>query len=345
MRLLMFGGLLLFAAFARGATPPNLAAAPLPAAPLAAAPAAAAFDVERTEWRDPARGRNVPVKLVVPRAPGPHPVILFSHGLGATRDAYAYLGEAWARAGYVTVYLQHAGSEAAIFQKGVSRQQAMLAAVADWSVAEARPRDVRFALDHLSAEARAGTPLGRAVDLAHVGVAGHSFGAWTSLVLAGQRIAAGYADGPLYPVDAYADPRVRAALAMSPPVRRHHDGAPTYDDIYGSIAVPLMVMSGTRDLSPVGDQRPEERRIPFDHARAHEGELVTFRDGDHWIYSGRGFHKRMLDTDLRFQSVIAEASTRFWDAYLRGDRRARAWLRGGGLKERLGFLGWLDVKR
>lgn len=303
------------------------------------------LDVRREDWRDAARARTVPVKIVLPRTPGPHPVIVFSHGLGATREAYGYLAEHWGRAGYVTIYLQHAGTDSGIFHPGVSRQEAMLAAVRDWSVAEARPLDVRFALDHLAAEARAGTPLGRALDMTRIGLAGHSFGAWTSLVVAGQRIPRKGAEGPLYPATTYADPRVLAIIAMSPPVRKVRPGGPTYDDVYGAITVPLMVMSGTRDLSPVGEQRPEERRIPYDFARAREAELLTFRGGDHWIYSGRGHKKKALDTDLRFQRVIGEVSTHFWDAYLRRDADARAWLRGGRLRERLGLIAWLDVKR
>lgn len=311
---------------------------------LASAALAQPFEVVRTEWRDLTRARTVPVKIVRPASPGPHPVIVFSHGLGATREAYAYLGDAWAKAGYVTVYLQHPGTDSAIFDKRRSRREAMQEAVRDWYVAEARPRDVSFALDHLRTEQRQGTALGRAVDLTRVGAAGHSFGAWTSLVLAGQRIAPRGVTGPLLPAAKYADPRVDAILAMSPPVRGRGPGDPGYDEVYGSITVPLFVMSGTLDVSPVGDQKPEERRIAFDRAMSREGELITFRGADHWIYSGRGYRRKPLATDLRFQSLIAEASTRFWDAHLKADPAARAWLREGGLKTRLGLLGWLERK-
>lgn len=312
---------------------------------LATAAMAAPIEVERAEWRDAKRARTVPVKIVRPAAPGPHPLIVFSHGLGATRDGYAYLGEAWARAGYVTVHLQHAGTDSSIFKKGESRKDAMTEAVKSWPAAEARPLDVSFVLDRLAEEHRRGTPLGKAVDLEHVGVAGHSFGAWTGLVLAGQRIAISGADSPLFPAARYRDPRVDAVIAMSPPVRRPKPGSPGYPEIYGSITVPLMVMSGTLDVSPVGDQRPEERRTPFDFASSREAGLITFRFADHWVYSGRGYKRKVLDTDLRFQSLIVEASTRFFDAYLRQDEAARAWLRAGGLKARLGTLAWLDVKK
>ena len=38
-------------------------------------------------------------------------MIVFSHGLGGTRDGYEYLGRHWASYGYVSVHLQHKGSD------------------------------------------------------------------------------------------------------------------------------------------------------------------------------------------------------------------------------------------
>ena len=54
-------------------------------------------------WADPARGgREVPVKAWLPAAPsGPCPVVLFSHGLGGSRDGYEYLGRYFASHGWL----------------------------------------------------------------------------------------------------------------------------------------------------------------------------------------------------------------------------------------------------
>ena len=49
------------------------------------------------EWRDTARDREVPVKIYYPAdCNTPCPVIIFSHGLGGSRDGYEYLGRHWA---------------------------------------------------------------------------------------------------------------------------------------------------------------------------------------------------------------------------------------------------------
>ena len=77
------------------------------------------FDVAtvKLDWHDDARDRDVPVKIYYPKSgDGPFPVVLFSHGLGGTRDTYEYLGRRWASHGYVCVHLQHLGSDSAVWQ-------------------------------------------------------------------------------------------------------------------------------------------------------------------------------------------------------------------------------------
>ena len=67
------------------------------------------------DWQDSARDRSVPVKIYYPeKGTGPFPVVLFSHGLGGSRNGYSYLGEHWASHGYVSVHLQHVGSDGAV---------------------------------------------------------------------------------------------------------------------------------------------------------------------------------------------------------------------------------------
>ena len=68
--------------------------------------------VTRFDWVDTARQRHVPVKIYLPeKGAGPFPVIVFSHGLGGSREAYEYLGRHWASYGYVIAHIQHEGSD------------------------------------------------------------------------------------------------------------------------------------------------------------------------------------------------------------------------------------------
>jgi len=48
--------------------------------------------------------------------------------------------------------------------------------------------------------------------------------------------------------------------------------------------------------------------------------------------------------DPRFQELIRAALTAFWDAYLKGDQRAKRWLAGGGFAAMMGPDGTLETK-
>ena len=109
-------------------------------------------EVVRCEWRDAARDREVPAKIYLPKdGAGPFPIIIFSHGLGGSRDGYEYLGRHWAGCGYVSVHLQHHGSDDAVW-KGVEsagRARAMREATTNLANTTNRPKDVSFAIDQL----------------------------------------------------------------------------------------------------------------------------------------------------------------------------------------------------
>jgi predicted dienelactone hydrolase len=56
----------------------------------------------REIWFDEPRLRKVPVKIHFPSTgEGLFPVVFFSHGLGGSREGYAYLGRHWASHGIV----------------------------------------------------------------------------------------------------------------------------------------------------------------------------------------------------------------------------------------------------
>ena len=66
----------------------------------------------KLDWHDARRDRDVPVKIYFPKeGAGPFPIVIFSHGLGGSREGYEYLGRHWAGCGYVSVHMQHIGSD------------------------------------------------------------------------------------------------------------------------------------------------------------------------------------------------------------------------------------------
>jgi len=290
------------------------------------------FSVEtlKIEWRDAKRERDIPVKIYFPRnATSPCPVIIFSHGLGGSRDGYEYLGRHWASHGYVSVHVQHHGSDDAVWRGKGRPMQSMKEAALDPTTAVNRPLDVSAAINELKA-LNAKEPLLGNLDLDRIGVAGHSFGAWTALTIAGQGMGQ----------KSRADERVKAAIAMSAPVPRRDQGRS-----YAHITIPVLHMTGTADNSPIGETAAADRRIPFDSISNAPEYLVTFEGGDHMVFSGPTTRKRSTAQDIAAYESIKGATTAFWNAYLKNDHSAKKWLDEGGLKEALGNSAVLEQKK
>jgi len=259
---------------------------------------------------DAARNREVPLRVYSPTGAGPRPLIVFSHGYGGSREAYAYLGDAWAEAGYVVVLPTHLGSDrAAILAHGLSGAGDSHKAFAEQLE---RTADVAFIVASVAGiESRVPGLRGR-IDALHVGVGGHSMGAGTALFMAG-------ATAPNEGGRSFHQPYVKAVVTMSP------QGAGEEGFESGSwdpIAIPVMTMSGTDDRG-VNGEPPTWRLEPFQHMPPGDKYQVTVHGANHLTFA----------IGLRFHECIVQATTAFWDAYLKGDRDARSRLRTVGACE------------
>src|SRR5262245_11487669 len=61
--------------------------------------APAGFELVDFEWIDTTRNRLVPARLYWPEQPAAGnamPLVVFSHGIGGSRNGYSYLGRFWA---------------------------------------------------------------------------------------------------------------------------------------------------------------------------------------------------------------------------------------------------------
>ncbi len=290
------------------------------------------------DWVDAKRDRKVPVKIYYPQTgSGPFPVIIFSHGLGGSRDGYEYLGRFWAGHGYVSVHLQHLGSDSSLLKDVPASEwmDTLRNSVANLENARNRPLDVTFAIDEVIKMNQNDPVLKKRLDLDHIGMAGHSFGAFTTLASIGEVFVT-----PAGEEKSAGDPRIKAAIAMSSPVPQKKD---QYDLAFSKIKVPCFHMTGTLDNSPIGETKAAERRVPFDHTKGVDHFLVIFKDGDHMIFSGR-LRRQASEKDPLFQKLICQSSTAFWDAYLRNDVRAKAWLTGNGFETALYGNGTFEKK-
>ncbi|MGF1494217.1 MAG: alpha/beta hydrolase [Microcoleaceae cyanobacterium] len=141
--------------------------------------------------KDQGRNRSIPVDLYLPEPlssesgdiPSSLPVVVISHGLASDRTNYKAFGQHLASHGFAAALIQHPGSDSFYMQSLLSGQVTDVFELEEFIN---RPLDVSYLLDEL--ERRNVSEFQGKLDVSRVGVAGHSFGAYTALALAGAEI-------------------------------------------------------------------------------------------------------------------------------------------------------------
>ena len=270
---------------------------------------------------DAERKRDIPIRVYLPVEKTPSPVVLFSHGLGGSREGNAYLGNHWAARGYVAVFIQHHGSDTSVWQDKPNGQR--LEAMRQAASLEnfmLRVKDVPAVLDQLERWNKTeGDVLAGRLDLTRVGMSGHSFGAVTTQAVSGQSTRWGRM--------LFTDSRIKAAVAFSP-------GAPRQGtnpvQAFGKVKIPWMLMTGTKDVAIIGDADLKSRLAVFPALPpGGKYELVLYR-AEHSAFSDRALPGDSEPRNPNHHRAVLALSTAFWDAYLRDDAAAKAWLDGDG---------------
>ena len=126
------------------------------------------FLPNRTEW-------NIQGHAIMDAAPdisaGPYPLVIYSHGAGAWRQAGLYLVEHLASYGFVVIAPDHPGEAAA--------------AEMFWQAFIKRPDDIRRTIDYAAALTESGAALENAINLDQVAVTGASGGGYAALATGG----------------------------------------------------------------------------------------------------------------------------------------------------------------
>ncbi len=265
-------------------------------------------------WVDQSRQRAVPARIFLPKqlAQGPAGLVIFSHGLGGSRLTYSQLGKHWASQGFISIHLQHAGSDRAIWASGGLDALWALRAAANLENAIARAKDVHFALDQMAKE----PGLAGRIDMERVAVAGHSFGANTALLVAGASFMHG---GKMV---TFADARIKSAIMLSPP-SLPDDQDPF--EVYKTIRIPTLHLTGTRDDTPIpGIVTMADRRAEaFDAIMATPKYLGVFLDGRHSMFHDRSRDAVSTEIKLRAKDI----TTQFLRSTLDKDQEATNLLR------------------
>jgi predicted dienelactone hydrolase len=295
---------------------------------------------------DAARQRDIPIRIYLPdtlhAGRSEAPVVLFSHGLGGSRENGRYLGVHWSARGFVGVFLQHPGSDESVWKEAAAgeRYQTLRRAASGQNL-RLRTQDVPAVLDQLEKwNKTSGHQLAGRLDLTRVAMSGHSFGAITTQAVSGQTFPGlgaaglgragrgvagrrGLAGGGAFSNE----PRIKASVIFSPSSPRV--GAP--ETAFGAVKIPWLLMTGTEDAAPIGDIDVESRLDVFPSLPPGDKFELVLDGATH-----SAFGDRPLPSDQEGQRnpnhhrAIMALSTAFLDTYLRNDAAARTWLNGSG---------------
>lgn len=286
----------------------------------------------------PRDDRDVPWKLYYPVLEKPQkcPLIVWSHGFGGNRDGASFLSRYLAAQGYVVFHPTHRGTDSSLWEGKEGHPWDILRKIkTPRETTLNRMYDIPFALEQLKGWAAENPEVGEIIDFDTVGMSGHSFGALTTQVMAGQLIPT--QEGEFLNLK---DSRFKAGILYSPvPIGHMTDEDPA--KIYSGIDIPMLHMTGTDDDSPIEGFDYKHRLVIHEHS-AGEKYLLVKKDGDHMVYNGtRGKLANNPNRELH-ENIIKVTAHAFWDAYLRGDAEAKDWVQGRGAQAFLGESATLE---
>ncbi|BAZ45660.1 putative dienelactone hydrolase [Chondrocystis sp. NIES-4102] len=253
-----------------------------------------AYSRQELVMKDSSRDRTFNVDLYLPKARKNTtlPLLVISHGLGGDATTFIYLAKHLASYGFAVAVPVHPGSSSSQIQallSGLAKEVTPPAELID------RPLDIKFLLDQLAKD------YGKQIDTNNVGMIGQSFGAYTTLALAGAKLnwstlkrdCLNYDDSwnlslliqclalQLPPSSANVDlqdRRIKAALVINPLVSSVFG-----QENIGKIGIPTMIVSGSSDsVTPAR----AEQIIPFTWLTTSRKYLVLLQGGTHFSTLG-----------------------------------------------------------
>ena len=301
--------------------------------------------------RDDARERTLDLAIEYPIQEGSYPVVIFSTGFGVPSRSYVALSSYWASHGYVVIKVRHPGlgpevTELAEVWKNQTPD--------DW---RQRARDISFIIDSFPTLEQQYPELKGKLDAQRIGVSGHSYGAFTAMLLAGAQTFTGGVP------TTYADSRVKAAVMMSAPGPGETRGLTT--ESWRDVQIPVMYMTGSADRGATEAEDADWYRQPYELSRAGDKWFVSLAGAGHLTFAGRVMMPTATDAtevivpsdpgdprdrgrripttmqprtvrrvdggfynDRHLIGVVRTVSLAFWDAYLKNEQAGRTYLAG-----------------
>lgn len=261
--------------------------------------------------------KEMAVRVYFPEKGGPYPLVVFCAGSGGGNDTYADTSIFLASHGCVVLHTSYP------FE---SRRTAR----GNEGLTTERTADISLALDSLEKMAALKPELKGKIDATRIGAMGHSSGAYITQLVGGATVVW---DGK---ERSFRDKRVKAIIQYS---GQGSDQQGLTKDSWKHLTIPMLTFTGTKDRGATGGG-PEWKKEPFDLSPAGDKYHVCYEGGHHGSFSG----KFARDASSKAIYTHCQALTlAFWNAYLKDDAKAKAWLQSDDAQK--GSNGLAQVSR
>jgi dienelactone hydrolase len=283
---------------------------------------------ERMDIKDTVGGRTILTRAYYPAKPGRYPGVFFSHGFGGSLNIFGNTGRVWASHGYVVLHPTHLDSlqypdpkvdpaDAAVMHEFRAKRGAVDPATRDAFVHILdHPYFIDSRLDDVNCLMRllrqGGDGLDETVrqrtDTKRMGMSGHSFGAYTTLVVAGAALSP--------PAGRPIPTGFSGFMSMS---GQGPGRMGLSDASFAGMTWPLMATTGTRDFGAAGET-PPWRLKPYDLSPPGNKYAVVvegFRHSD--------FDPPVGDAEMGARgAALHRLHIDFWNMVLKDDKAAAA---------------------
>lgn len=229
---------------------------------------------------DATRDKDIPLRIYTPVTGGPYPLVVFSHGAGDSSATSPLLLRHWASHGYVVIAPTHLFGPRPLIERSILRlgEELMRPHKLGPQAWRERTGDLVSVINYAEPLMRVVPLLRDKIDPTRIGIAGHSFGGYTVMLLGGATLI----EAETGEVHCFSDPRPRCVAIISGPGR---DDMGLTRGSWDEFTKPLLVMAGSRDPGylPAGTMWRAE---PYHFAPPGDKYLLYLRGAHHLSYVG-----------------------------------------------------------
>lgn len=254
--------------------------------------------------------RELSLRIIMPSAAGPFPLIVLSHGTFSSNLRYDLVANYWAQHGYVVLMPQHPDANYGFTPKSIDD---MLQNI------ETRIIDLQRVLDGLQFIEAQNAELDGKIDHDHYIAAGHSIGAMIAMRVTGLVIQNVGTDT----TKATTESRFQLLVMLSDPGKMRQMPLTAWT---GS-TVPTFMSTGSEDYGLMGArEEPKNPNIIVSANNSVDRYQLLLDKGDHY-FGGLVQKEVAAEPDHEGLRIFNETSVMFLDAYSKDDREALKYLR------------------